>query len=229
MSSLNLGARGYRETPLSDRSTAQNTVDSGGTRGGRLTASKSGSRPAISLTCRSYGGGGACERTGYGRRGHGEFDLEICCCTFSSVISHSFSQRGAGLGNKHTATSATLSSITQHSISAHATRRRTHNTSRHETQECSMDTRVLVRYGAPVAFRAPGVRAPEQAWGLELPPSTFTQTALHAKAAALRAATSGQIQTSRSVQSRGQRMRSRSLLTSSAAYLHWRLAKRGGL
>jgi hypothetical protein len=50
-----------------------------------------------------------------------------------------------------------------------------HNTNRHETQECSMDTIVLVSYGAPVAFSAPGVRAPEQAWGLGLPPSTFTQ------------------------------------------------------
>ena len=204
-------------------------VDSGGTRGVGTAASKSGSRPAVSLTCRIYGRGGACEMTGYGRRGDGEFDLDICCCTFqvqSSVI-HSVSV-GQGLATstpQQAQSSAQLLSTQsartqlaggpQHKQTRNTRMLDGHNSARELRGSCSLQ-----------CSGGPSTRASLGSWAA---PKHLHSTALHAKAAALRAATSGQIQTSRSAQSCGQRTRSRSLLTSSAAYLHWRLAKRGGL
>ena len=98
-----------------------------------------------------------------------------------------------------------------------------------QTQECSdghKSARELRGSCSLQCSLGPSTQASLGSWAV---PKHLHSTALHAKAAALRAATSGQIQISRSAQSRGQRMRSRSLLTSSTAYLCWRLTKRGGL
>ena len=180
-----LGARGYRETPLSNRSTAQTLWTPEAPAG-------VGSQPQSQVPDRLLASPAAFMAEGVRARGQGTgVEATVSSISIFAVapfkFSHqSFIQSAWGRAwqqahrNKRKA-QLNYSALNQRARNSQAD----HNTNRHETQECSMDTIVLVSYGAPVAFSAPGVRAPEQAWGLgrrcqpRCPGSWWTRSATH--------------------------------------------------